>query len=325
MSETNKDIPEVEVIESTPVEEAVADASPEKKSSRWPWVFLLLIVLAVIGFWKAPEPIRENLTALFHSFTTPVVPASQPSIQPAKLAAPVAIVSESTAPPINSEEVVQLLGAIEDLKQELFQTQQAQQALKQAQQNMMSMQLRTRLSWLVSPANHLLQLQLGWEEISLLPNLTNEDRELAKDMRMLAQNKLDQVGRWQQKMDHLTRLLAVPSYANVVPSSDNPWVDWIARQFSVKRSLSAQEKDILHLRQALTHIRQGLSLERWPDDDSWQKLRSRLHLHLVKYVADQTVNHEQADVLKLPISFTGVDADIERLRQAAQDWLERLS
>ena len=166
---------------------------------------------------------------------------------------------------------------------------------------------------------------MGWEEISLLPRLNPQERKLAKDMRTLARLKLYQVRKWQQQLDHLSITLDVPTPMNVVPSSERPWLNWVANQFSIKPSLSAEEKEQQQLRNALMHIRQNMNLERWPEDNAWQQLRSRLHLQISKSMTETEINENTQDnVLKLPESFSIIDSDILQLRQSAKQWLEAL-
>jgi len=200
-----------------------------------------------------------------------------------------------------------------------------QSAVRAAQVSVETMQLHSRLSWVLNPASHLPQMRLAWEEIVLLPSLSTEQHQQAKAMLTLAQQRSDDIYRWQQELD---RVLA--SYHVQAPSTHNfisdwlphagalaPVSTWISQQFQLQAA-PPTDPATQKIRQEIMAIKQNMSLEKWPDAQAWKALRSRLQLHMLR-------DDAQHQALTLPEDFSPIQSDIEKLRQTARHWLQESS
>ncbi|MDQ6956520.1 MAG: hypothetical protein Q9M21_04915 [Mariprofundaceae bacterium] len=240
---------------------------------------------------------------------------------------------------ISSEEGEALIAAITTLQENILGLQGELQTLREQQQNaaqsqsmLESMQLHSRLTWIMKHNSHLPQIKLAWQEISLLPSLTTEQRSLAESMLKLAEQRQNDVHQWQQEIDHLMISFKPNEYDNIISTAitaddANPWLQWLIKQFSLKRSQSSQEIALHTLKNTLQNIKQGMALEQWPAGTAWTKLRAQLQLRLLKQLnTNQATSNqgknEQTQTLQLPESFAAIQADVQTLRQAAQSWLE---
>jgi len=240
---------------------------------------------------------------------------------------------------ISSEEGKALITAITTLQESMQGLQSELQTLREQQQDaahsqsmLESMQLHSRLSWIMKHNSHLPQIKLAWQEISLLPSLTTEQRNLAESMLKLAEQRQNDVHQWQQEISHLISSFKPSEYNNIIETTvtadeSKPWLQWLIKQFSLKRSQSSEEAALFRLKNTLLNIKQNLGLEQWPASTAWTELRAQLQLHLVElFNVNQGKNaqspNEQAKILQLPENFDAIQADIKKLRQTAQTWLE---
>lgn len=315
---------------------------------RWPLFILAFIVGSATSIF-ALNYYQQNyvLKATNHEPVT-IVPSAETSHEstavaliqekPSKsidvLAPKIAI---STA--ISSEEGEALITAISTLQESMQGLQSELQTLREQQQNaahsqsmLESMQLHSRLTWIMKHNSHLPQIKLAWQEISLLPSLTTEQRSLAESMLKLAEQRQNDVHQWQQELGHLIISFKPSEYDNIIAATittdeSNPWLQWLIKQFSLKRSQSSEEVALFKLKNTLLNIKQNMGLEQWPAGTAWTELRAQLQLHLVELFNvnqgknDQSAN-EQAKTLQLPENFDAIQADIKKLRQTAQTWLE---
>ena len=303
----------------TPKKESV-----DKKKRYWPWFILAFILGNTAAFFAFTFNAKHQYIPLFQRQTAP----TQQSEPQRKIEQPLSTPPLST--PISSEEGTVLMEAMDNLQQsisgmkaEFQQLQDQQTQTKQAQHQIESMQLHARLTWVTSPASHLPQMVLAWQEISLLPSLNETQRATAEKMFTLAQQRVNQVAQWQQELAHISHMIQPSQRNNIIPESlnhdANPWLAWLSQQFSLKRSQSQQEKEITRLRQQLSNIAQNMNLEDWPSGATWTKLRAQLQLYLVQ--------HDKASdnpVLQLPENFDAIQNDIQTLRNTADDWLKEL-
>jgi len=231
--------------------------------------------------------------------------------------------STTTAPAfrkgVSSEEAKQLLDAMQGLSDELRQLRSDQQAMQSALHQQQRINLEARLRWIADASSHLPQIQLAWEEISLLPGLSTEQRQKAETMLSLAQKDEVQVRQWQMNLEKWASTLTTPARDNVIPMPEHPWLAWIASQFSLSRAPSAEEKNLDAMRLALLDASKRMALESWPNKQEWQAMRARLLLQLQAMQLAETATTPE---LGLPENFEAIAKDIETLRQTARQWLE---
>jgi len=337
-------------------DEEAHEAEQEKRRRFWPFL-LLLIIAAALFFQFAPQSLKEQyLTPLKQwiadlrtdmpkpgpaapepagqAASQAVQPAAQPdakqTIQPVeetaaetplKTEAVVIEPEEEKVKPASSEEIDRVLGAMNSLQGELHALRQQQRELEERQRSVQIMQLRTRLRWIANPANHLPQLKLAWEEVSLMPVLSAAERQRAQEMLALAEKRLQELDHWQAILRTTAESLTRTEHRSVIPAFENRFLNWIAEQFSVRQSLSREEADDAQLHEQLLNTSRDIELERWPDERTWLQLRSTLQLRLIA-AKDGSESSETA--LDLPESFADIRNDIDQLRQSAATWLEGL-
>lgn len=342
-------IEEVEAIQTEPEE-----SSETEKSGGFSWFWLVLLVLISIGaaltFFTSKELKHKYLNLLAESFTTEKAeqietPASDstPELVATLQSDPAEIVPEPVVeiePPVeepvnqaSSEEISNVLDAMEALQGELRSLREQQRALEKTQHSVQVMQLRTRLRWITNKANHLPQLQLAWEELTLMPILSSTERERARAMLTLSEKRLSELQNWQQTLQTHAESLSRSEHANIIPAFENRWLNWIAEQFSVRSSLSEEEANDAKLQAQLINTSRNIEIERWPDAKAWLQLRATLQLRVIssELPASERATSEEGDEspstidLGLPESFEPIKADINLLRQVAETWLEDLS
>jgi len=317
--------------------------TPVKTPPRWPLFTLAFIIgsaASILGLnyyqqhydlKSFSHPIHNQTIAEPKPATASVSPI--PDINKA-LSSPTMDAAASNT--ISSEESHALIESIATLQESLQGLQHELQILREQQQSVAhsqslleSMQLHARLTWIIKDNAHLPQINLAWQEISLLPSLSPEQRIQAEAMLKLAEQRQNDVQQWQQELEHLILSLQPSQYNNIIPSSinnhSNPWLQWLLTQFSLKRSQSSQEAAQLSLKNKLLHIKQAMSLEQWPSGTAWTELRAQLQLRLVQqFSATKKASHEaaQAPSLQLPENFKAIQSDIDKLRQTAKLWLE---
>lgn len=331
---------EADSLEQEPIEKKAM------KTRRWPLFVLAFIVGSATSIF-ALNYYQQNYVLKANSIPVAITPITKPpresaSLEPIQeLSKPVDTLTLETSisTAISSEEGEALIAAITTLQDNIQGLQSALQTLRQQQQDVAhsqsmleSMQLHSRLSWIMKHNSHLPQIKLAWQEISLLPSLTPEQRNLAESMLKLAEQRQNDVHQWQQELNYLVTNSKPNAYDNIISAAvtaddSNPWLQWLIKQFSLKRSQSSQEVALLALKNTLLHIKQSMNLEQWPAGTAWTELRAQLQLRLVEqFNANQVENkqseNDQAKTLQLPESFEAIQADVKQLRQAAQAWLE---
>jgi len=324
---------EVEAVEAQVENESTAGA---RKRRNWPTMLLLIAIAAAVFFIYAPEPLKERVLTSVKQWLPDgqkevTKAASKP--KPAPASNPVSAPGQAPAVeqkpvvierivPASSEEINRVLNAMNLLQGELSSLRHQQMELEKQQHAVQVMQLRTRLNWIVNSANHLPQLQLAWEEISLMPVLSADERDQAQNMLAVAQKSLHQLQSWQQVLRKSSESLTKREHDNLIPVLENRWLNWITSQFSVRQSLSREEADDAALRDALIHTSRNIEMEIWPESRAWLELRAKLQLRLLNdnKGSEASVNN----TIELPESFDTIRADIESLRSAAAVWLERL-
>jgi hypothetical protein len=216
---------------------------------------------------------------------------------------------------VTSAEVSALLVVIDQLRTEMQQLEASQQTLHDGLLEQQQMNTQVRLRWIADPASRLPQMQLAWEEISLLPGLTRDQRELAVEMHALARSDVQRVVSWKANLQRWVEALATPVHADVLPQPQQPWLAWIIGQFQLRQAPSAEARHLMDLRGRLQAAARQLSLESWPTQGAWQSLHAELLLQIkAMQGAGDTVE------TGLPLDFSSIQHDISTLRRAAQQW-----
>ena len=303
------------------------------RSRHWPW-FLLIIILSLPAVWflmpaEMRQPYAERLQQWLDrkppiAADTPVkadAPATpgihQKESAPVPEQTPEPLVSsmpEATPSSASVEEVGALIQSIDSLQTRLKQMQDKQTALSQAITTRQALDLRTRLRWVAEPENRLSQLQIYWEDITLLPILSEAEHAQATQMLHSTHKLLINVRAWQSRLTHLANALPIPQAKEISIKSENKWLAWLAGQFRLRTSPNREGKRLLALRSQLLSAEQQLAREQWPQPEVWQ--------HLLSQLKQQLGNDAE---LALPENFESVQNDIQALRHTAQGWLEGLT
>ncbi len=311
-------------------EQGTAPVAPRRKR-RWPALLALLLTLvAITGALLLSGQLDRYLSAsLRHSApaditkTAPVQrPARKTAVQPKPAAQPVrtpprAEVAPTPPPPprhpgMSSDEARALMQSIDGLNRSIRSLQQQQQALQNALAKQQQMQLTIRLRWITAEDSKLPQIAMAWEEIYLLPELSEEQRAQAETMLRLANRDLMQLRRWQTTLEHWATHLAAPRQPDIIPHPEHPWLAWIASQFHLRKAPTADVAQLDELSHQLLAVAQSLHMEQWPDAQQWKQLRARLIL----------LAEEQQMNMDLPESFQAIAADKATLQATAKAWLE---
>ncbi len=327
-------------------------ASSEKNSHAGTYfIALLLLIAATVGGLTLTgqlQPLYESLTkpmtehAVVQEQAAPFVAQPVPFIRADPLAQ-----TEPTRPAIHADmqaepavvepdaadaenHVVQppgdnavndLLHSIEGLRTALGRLEASQQLLQQSLVEQQQMNLQVRLRWIADSESRLPQIQLAWEEISLLPGLSELQRQQAVDMHRLARANVQRLHQWQGSLHKWAEALATPLHENVLPQPEHAWLAWIVGQFQLRQAPSQESRTLADLRGRLLDAARQLTLQSWPDQSAWQRLHAEL---LLQIKAMQTGDAKGAVETGLPADFEGIQVDITTLRQAAQQWANDL-
>jgi len=296
----------------------------------------LLIAVAVLGVLSLSgqlAPMYESLTTKFahikqqlpteKTHTAPVrsAPVKAVLAKPAAKPAPVVNVRPATThqPAVSPEEVRRLLSSIETLHEDLRQMEDARRALQNSLKEQQQMNLQVRLRWIADPASRLPQLQLTWEEISLLPGLSDRERQEAASMHALARQQVQQLKQWQSALKKWIDALSTPIQQNILPEPEYPWLAWIVKQFQLRQAPSSESRHLDNLRTRLIDVSRQLTLESWPEKGKWQSLQAEL---LLQIKAMQHTNGNDSGIVNtgLPENFDAIRSDIHTLRNTALQW-----
>lgn len=329
-------------IEKAPADQEEPSTTNKRSRFSGSWLFLLVIISlgVALTFFTSKELKHKYLNLLTESLTTEKaeqVEITDTDSMPELATTPEAPLTEAvpeivmeaeqpvmeTTDSASSEEISNVLDAMEALQEELRSLREQQQALEETQHSVQVMQLRTRLRWITNQANHMPQLQLAWEEVMLMPILSSSEREQAQKMLALAEKRLLELQNWQQTLHTYAESLSRTEHANIIPEFENRWLNWIAEQFSLRSSLSEEEANDAQLQEQLINTSRNIEIERWPDAKAWLQLRATLQLRVI--AAEKDTESPTAVDLGLPESFEPIKGDINQLRQAAKTWLEDLS
>ena len=323
---------------ATASDEAQPEKSGQSHGGRNFILVLLLIVVAVFGALNLSGqllPLYESLIARFHNVSEPQHrPLAKPAVAPGKSASTKPVASASVAKPVpaarphpvttqspvvSSGEIHRLLSSIEALHDDLRQMENARRELQNGLKEQQQMNLQVRLRWIADSASRLPQLQLTWEEISLLPGLSDSERQEAANMHILARNRVQQLRQWQSALKKWIDVLSIPIQQNILPEPQYPWLAWIVKQFQLRPAPSIEARHLDNLRTRLLDASRQLTLESWPEKGAWQSLQAELLLQ-IKAMQHADANDSGAVETGLPENFDGIRSDIRRLRETALQW-----
>ena len=255
----------------------------------------------------------DKMPAVVH----PRVADSYPELETGMPAA-----SEQSAPPSvqrsNGNGLNDLLFSIDSLRTALWRMEESQQILKQSLVEQQQMNLQVRLRWIADSDSRLPQMQLAWEEISLLPGLNEQQRQQAVEMHALARANVQRLKKWQASLHKWAEALTTPIHENVLPQPEHAWLAWIVGQFQLRQAPSQEARTLADLRGRLLDAARQLTLQAWPNQAAWQRLHAELLLQVTAMQAD---GDEIAVETDLPVDFAGIQIDISMLRQTAEQWV----
>jgi len=306
---------------------------------------VLLIVGAVAaGLW-ASGLLDPYLAGLFRHAPDATTPRHEASETPAKPVAPAAPVAEQAAPPppaarqeptapdeapsqpkaehmpeavppssetTDSAHMAALLQRLDTLDRTLRELMREQHTLRQALAHQQQMNLALRLRWIAAEDSTLPQMAQAWQEIALLPTLSDEQRQQAQSLQRLAQADANRLEQWRRTLLFWAEHLAIPTQPDIMPKPEHPWLAWLAGQFHLRRASTVDGMRQQTLAHELKRAALALQLERWPEQQAWQALRARLLL-LAK---------AEGIALDLPEGFADLTADKHKLKAAAAAWLK---
>jgi len=310
--------------------------------------FIILFILAIVAGLAASgqlqpliESAKNNLTTL-QNRDEASAPATEPVIAPEAVIVaepvitpePAAAVAESViqtepveavaadpaiieVPAVSSREVNALLETIDSLRNEMARMEASQRALRNGLHEQQQMNLQVRLRWITEPASRLPQIQLAWEEISLMLNLSAEQRSTAEQMHILARDSDRKLRNWQDTLINWADALSMPVHEDIMPQPEHPWLAWVVGQFHLRQAPSIEARRLTGLRTRLLNAARQLALESWPEQGTWQSLHAEL---LLQIKAMQEQDESLAVELGLPDNFDAVQADINKVREAAREW-----
>ncbi len=325
---------------------SAAQAAPRKRRRGGMWL-LLLALLVALGAWllasgriHLPASVQARLPDWMtpaphtpHESPAPRASRQPKAAQPAAESAPARPVARRPAAParapLDAAEAEALMQAIDALRARLEEESAARASFEAEQRAEQRANLITRLRWIADPASRLPQIRLAWEEIALLPALTDDERATANDMAALARKDEARLRAWQAALARWIDALQTPATQDVLPRPAHPWLAWIVGQFHLRPSDAPAARETRQLRMALIEASRRLALEDWPEDREWQRLRARLLLKLEAMAKHRRAEHGADSVDAaidpgLPESFRAIRADSERLTNSARQWLARL-
>jgi len=316
----------------TPAEEATVHSSSHGKL----WLALLLIVAALpLGWFLLPENTRQQWTDTLMNRISPakvsgtdIVPAPTPPqaapvattvapSEPVQAPAPHVTTPQPPSPASNasaasSEEVEALITAMEKLQRSMQTLQDKQAALRQELHARQQLELRTRLRWIANPQSQLAQMASFWQDIALLPMLSESERSEAETMRKLAADDTDKLDAWTARLKRLAATLPVPEHQDIIPKPENPALAWLIEKFHLRPAPMPEQQALAKLRTRLLNTAHALTVQIWPERKVWR--------HLLADLREQF--GDDAD-LALPERLDNIRKDIEAMRAKAASWLEK--
>jgi len=318
------------------VETPARDVAVRSSSHGKLWLVLLLIVAALpLGWFLLPENTRQRWTdTLMNRISpakvsdtgiasapvpvTPTVAPPEPIQTPAPHEAtpqPSSPTSSTPAmpPAASSEEIEALITTMGKLQRSMQALQDKQVELRQELHARQQLELRTRLRWIANPQSQLAQMASFWQDIALLPMLSESERSEAETMRKLAAGDADKLGAWTARLKRLATTLPVPEHQDVIPKPGNPTLSWLIEKFHLRPAPTPEQQALTELRTRLLNTAHALTVQIWPEHKTWR--------HLLADLREQF--GDDAD-LALPERLDNIRKDIAAMRAKAVSWLEQL-
>jgi len=344
MSNDNTTVPNMDEDISEALETPIAEPSDlaKKKGRSWPWlVLLVLLCIAALSFLYLPmDKLTQSFTSLggnastthhnntateaapieapvdTHAIELPIISSIESDIPVAKPIEPEAAAIVPTTMPhqevILNDHYNDLQLRIDDLEQIIQTLQESNVQTAQKLKAFETLQLRTQLSMIIR--GHLPDINQAWQDISSFPSLSDEQRQVAKNMVEQSKNNLDTIQHWQQAINNISSVLPLPQSHNIIPESSTPWLQWLNGYFSLKKAPSSELNNL----EALLKIQQQLNVEIWPEANDWSRIRVNLENALTSQESANTAELINA----LPETFKDIQHDIETMKQTASHWLE---
>lgn len=312
--------------------------APRKRGSRiWALLLMLVVLAGLVALLYWYERVHPNVLGMLHltEHAAPPTTGESPASVPAPAKTPVAKAPETApgdhqteaapvaparpATPLSAQQAAQLMTAIQQLQDQLQQLRSNNEQLHKALAEQQRLDLRSRLRLIADPATRLPQLALLWQDVSLSPVLSANQRNEAISMTAAAREALTQNQQWQQRLDvWIARLAEQESGPDLIPHFDHPWLAWLARQFHFRPAPTNGSSGSQVLRQKLIRIRHGMAIESWPETKVWQPLRAELIL----INASSAKAGGKTAQLGLPNNFTAMRQAVAALHETAHQWLE---
>jgi len=316
----------------TPAEETAVRSSSHGKL----WLVLLLIVAALpLGWFLLPENTRQQWTDTLMNRISPaevsntdIAPAPppqaatpapvMPTVAPPEpiqaptphIATPQPSPASGTPTAASSEEVEALITAMEKLQSSMQTLQDKQAELRQELQARQQLELRTRLRWIANPQSQLVQMASFWQDIALLPMLSESERNEAETMRKLAAGDADKLAAWTARLKRLAATLPMPEHQDIIPKPENPVFSWLIEKFHLRPAPTPEQQALTELRMRLLNTAHALTVQIWPEHKTWR--------HLLADLREQF--GDDAD-LTLPARLDNIRKDIAAMRTKAASWL----
>jgi len=221
--------------------------------------------------------------------------------------------SASAPPAASSAEVRSLLDAMRALQTEMQHLREQTAALREALARREWLDLRDRLRHIAAPNTLLPDMASDWREISLIPRLNDEERDLASRMQALAEQDAAKLSALEGELERLAKRLPVARSPNVLPQPNQPWLANIVGRFELRRAASADARADATLRHRLLRTARDLATQNWPDAATWR--------HLLMDIRER---FGDAAGLKLPSRLEDLQEDASRMHETASSWLRRL-
>ncbi len=302
---------------------------PENTRQRWTDTLMNRIPLHKIGEVVPASPVRSNVPAS----AVPKAGSVMPKTLPFQPAAPEAVPSVAsvraftpaamphpppasdqrmTPGPVTSEEAKVLMAAMGKLQSKMQVLEGDQTALHHELYVRQQLELRTRLRWITSTGTLLPQMADFWQDIELLPLLSESERNTAQTMRKLAANDADKLNAWRTQLKRLAATLPVPEHQDIIPKPEQPVFSWFTGKFHLRPAPTPEQRKLSKLHARLLDTAHVLTVEIWPKPNVWR--------HLLADLREQF--SDDAD-LALPERLDGIQKDIATMRAQAASWLEQ--
>jgi len=218
-----------------------------------------------------------------------------------------------THPAASSEEVKALIAAINHLQNNMKAMQDQQAELRQELHARQQLELRVRLRWIANPQSQLPQIASFWQDIALLPLLSESERHKAKTMQKLAADDADKLDMWSKRLKQLAATLPLPQHRDIIPKPKNPAFSWLTGKFHLHPAPTPEQQALSELRTRLLNVSHELNVEIWPEHKAWR--------HLLGDLREQFGDNTE---LSLPDRLDSMQKDIATIRATAASWLEQL-